>query len=404
MQPIFTPAELLEVHAYARPFYVWIAVRDLVTLGVFAALLGLGVRPLYAAALRGARAATERSRWVVTVPVVRVVPAALTRMWSGPGWGTALLFSLLYVLFLAAVYLPKDAYFGYFHPLRFGLSNHTPYSFISDSLKALVLQVLATAFLAFGLFGLARRLRQWWWVLGIAAGLALLFSSVLDPFRSRLYNTQRPLASGPLRDQITDLMAKANIEFANVVVEETSRTGTTVNAYFAGQGPTRTIVLTDTLVEKLAPDEVLAAVAHEAGHIHEPRWLRRALASLALLGFLFAVHRIFLAAARRNWWGVTDYADIRTLPLIGFLLWGVLSVAQPVSASDARARELEADRFAVALTKDPEAFRRMLVSATRINKYDPDPPRWIEVRAYTHPSVRTRLEHLGSYEKNASSR
>lgn len=404
MESLFTPAELAEVHAYAKPFYVWIAVRDVITLAFFALLLGLLVRPLYAAALRIAGAIHRRSGAVRSTLVVRALPAALDRMWNGAGWGTALVFSLSYVLLVTAVFFPKDLYLGFLHPRQFGLSNHTIHSYLGDALKSLGVQVLATGFLAFGLFGLARRLRHWWWILGIVAGGVLLFSSVLDPYRGRLYNVQRPLASGPLRDQISRLMNQADIAFADVVVEETSRTSRTVNAYFAGQGPTRTVVLTDTLVEKLPPDEVLAAVAHEAGHIHEPRMVRRVLASVALLVFLFAVHRVFLAAVRRGWWGITSYADIRTLPLIGAMLWVAISASRPVSAADARSRELAADRFAVALTGDPEAFRRMLISATRINKFDPDPPRWIELRAYTHPSVKTRLEQLESLGKNASSR
>ncbi|MET0403246.1 MAG: peptidase M48, partial [Cystobacter sp.] len=49
------------------------------------------------------------------------------------------------------------------------------------------------------------------------------------------------------------------------------------------------------------------------------------------------------------------------------------------------------DRYALALTQDPAAFRRMLVKAARVNKMDPDPPRWGGIKGHSHPPVSERL-------------
>lgn len=399
LDSIFTPEELAQVHAYVRPYYVWSAVRDVVSLGVFVLILRYGVQPMHRLAARSSEWLAARLSWARRALVIRALPAAFDRLWGGSGWGTALLFSLLYLLLLEAIYLPRDVYFRYFHEHAFGLSNYTPGRFARDELKSLGLQVFATSALAFGLYGLARRLRLWWLILGIVAGGVLLFSAVLDPYRSRIFFAQTPLPDGPLRDRITALMTHANIEFSDVVVDNTSRATKTVSAYFAGQGPTRKIVLSDTLVQHLHPDEIAAVIAHEAGHVHESRWPRRILSSLALLGFLFGVDRLLRLAARRRWFGTTEFADIRTLPTIGVALWFSLTLGQPFSAADSRAREREADTYALNLTRDPESFRRMLVKATRLNKFDPDPPKWIELRGYGHPSIKDRLAHVAAFEK-----
>lgn len=399
MDPIFTPAELEQVQAYVRPFYVWIAIRDVVNVAVFALIVRFAVVPLYLWAEALAARSDARLSWVRTIPVLRAIPSAMTKLWRGPGWGAALLFALFYVLLLTAIELPRDIYFGYFHEHRFGLSNYTPGRFAVDQLKAFAMYAVAMSLLAFGLYGLARRVKHWWLVLGIPAAVLMLFSSVIDPYRDQVFFEQKALEAGPLRSDIDKLMARANIEFRDVLVQKTSRASKTVNAYFAGQGPTRTIVLNDTLVDTLAPREVVAAVAHEAGHVNELRWPRRVMASVALVAFLFLLHTLLKVAHRRRWFGATEFADIRTLPLLGFALYVLLSLGQPLSAASSRARELAADRYALELTGDPEAFRAMLIRVTRTNKADPDPPRWAVLRAFSHPPMRERLDHVTAFEK-----
>jgi STE24 endopeptidase len=233
-------------------------------------------------------------------------------------------------------------------------------------------------------------------VLGVPSALLLLVASALDPYRARVFFDQAPLEQGPLRERITALMARADVSFADVVVEKTSVASKRVQAYFAGQGPTRTIVLTDTLLREFSPEEILAVVAHEAGHVHESKWPGRIAASVALVALLFVMDQLLRHAAARGWFGATRFADIRTLPLLWLLIFLVFSLSGPISAAFSRERELEADRYALQLTQDPTAFRRMLVKATRVNKMDPEPPRWLVLKGYTHPPMGERLAALPS--------
>jgi STE24 endopeptidase len=337
-----------------------------VNLGVALLLMRFAVRPLYARCAR--------------------VP--------GEPWGPSVAFALGYYALTSLLYLPLDVGFDYVLEHRFGLSNDTPGSFAVDWLKGHGLHALALAALAVGLFGLAQRVRLWWAVLGGVGAVVLLFSAALDPFRDAIYFTQTPLPQGELRGRITELMAKAGIEVGDVLVEGTSRSTVRLGAYFAGSGPTRRIVLNDTMVKTLTVDETLAAVAHEAGHVHDSRWPGAIASALTLLAFLFGVDRMLKLVARRRWWGVEQHADIRALPLV-MTAFSICSLfAQPVSAAFSREREREADRYALRLTQNPEAFRSMLVKAARVNKMDPDPPRWTELKGSTHPSIRERLEAI----------
>lgn len=367
-EAIFTPEQLAEIQAYHQPQYVWGAVGDVVNLVVVLLLLRFLVRPLYARC------------------------AAL-----GPWWAVALAFVLSYFVITSLLYLPLDLYFDYFHEHAFGMSKYTPASFAIDHLKGVATTIGALTALTIGMFGLARRLRLWWAVLGAVGAVVLLFSAAIDPYRARVLFAQKPLPAGELRDRITTLMQKANVDFSDVLVEDNSHATVRLGAYFAGTGPTRTIVLNGALLQQLTVDEVLAAVAHESGHVHESKWPARIASALTLVAFLFLVDRLMRWVARRGFWGVTEFPDVRALPLIMLVFSLGTTVAKPVSGAFSRAREREADRYALQLTGDPDAFASMLVKAARVNKMDPDPPWWVTLKSRSHPSIRERLEAVDAW-------
>jgi len=296
----------------------------------------------------------------------------------------------LFVL-LGLISLPADLWFGWFHEHEHGMSRTTPGVFAVDMAKAWALEIAAVSALVLGVFGLARRFRSWWLIVGAVGAAGLWTSALVDPYRNQVYVDQHPLAEGPLKQAIAALMARAGIEFSEVRVEETSSRTVRLQAYFAGSGPTQTIVLNDALLSELTEAEVLAAVAHEAGHVGEPRWPRLIMSALALLGWLGAIEWLFRRSAARGWFGVGERADVRTLPLLLLVFDLAMTVASPISAAVSRTAETKADAYAVSLTQDPDTFASVLTKAARINKMDPSPPPWIRLWQ-SHPPIAERLE------------
>lgn len=376
-EPIFTATELAEVKAYHAPRYTFEAVDTL----LWPLMLVLVVRFLTVPLYRLATRLTARWR-----------SAVLDRVWKGPGWGATIVFALLLFGLFSLVTLPTDIWFGFVREHQYGLATSSPWVFAVDSFKAHLFTAVAVLSLAFGLFGLARRLTQWWWVMGLVASLVMTASAAVDPYRSRLYIDQKPLPDGPLRARILSLVKEANVEVADVLVDETLSRTVRLQAYFAGTGPTRTIVLNDALLKNLTDDEILAAVAHESGHVHESRWPARVLSTVSLFAFLGLVEWIFRRSAKRGWFGITERADIRTLPLILLVFDLSMSAAGPVSGWVSRRREWAADRYGMTLTKNPDAFASMLVKAARVNKMDPEPPRWLVLKGLSHPPIGERVD------------
>jgi STE24 endopeptidase len=369
------------------------AVDFVLTPVVLATMVVFATRPLWRlSSALGARF----EQWASGVPGVRALASVGAVLWQGPGWAGALVFALLFFELFGLTDLPTEIYLGYFHEHSHGLSRTTPGVFVTDLLKAKVMFAVAIGSLVFGLYGLARRTRHWWWLLGVTAAVLMLGSSAIDPYRARLYVDQTPLEPGELRERITSLMAKADIDFQDVLVEHTSSRTVRVQAYFAGAGPTRTIVLNDSLLKELTTDEILAAVAHEAGHVNEPRWRGRVASGVVLVAFLGFLEWLFRRAAARRWFGLEARADVRTLPVIALVFTLAMMASGPLSAAVSREREYAADRYALALTKDVAAFRSMLRKAARVNKMDPSPPRWVVLRSWSHPPITDRLLALES--------
>jgi STE24 endopeptidase len=373
---LFTESELAAAREYHDPQYLVSGVQLLLTPLALAMLAAFATRPLYALSLR------LTTRWR---------SAVLSRMWRSDAWAAALVFAVLFAFSYDLIDLPQSFWSDFVVEHRYGLSRTSLGTYLVDLLKGYSVLAVAVAALAFGLFGLARRLPSWWVALAVVGSATMAASTLLDPYRERLYVDQTPLPEGPLHARITETMRRAGIDFRDVLVDTTTSRTVRMNAAFAGVGPTRTIMVSDSLLANLTEDEVVAAIAHEAGHVGQPKWPARVMAMGALSVFLFAIEWLFRLSAARGWFGITSRADIRTLPLI-YLLFSLSTLAgTPLSAAAQRKAEREADAYAIALTQNPEAFRSMLVKLAKVNWLDPAPPRWVSL-LQGHPPIVERIE------------
>ena len=129
--------------------------------------------------------------------------------------------------------------------------------------------VLAGAGGALLIFGMRRFGRRWWApaaavIVGFGVATTYLTPIVLDP----LFNKFTPLPAGPTRTTVLQLAREAGVDVGQVYVMDASRRTTAANAYVAGIGRTKRVVLFDNLLEEFSPEEVRLVVAHELGHVH----------------------------------------------------------------------------------------------------------------------------------------
>lgn len=109
---------------------------------------------------------------------------------------------------------------------------------------------------------------KWFWL--ICFGAITLFTLFFQYFYSEiivpLFNKQKPLEEGELRNAIEAFAAKAGFQLENIYVMDESKRSTKANAYFTGFGKKKRVVLFDTLIAQLTTEEIVAVLSHEIGH------------------------------------------------------------------------------------------------------------------------------------------
>ncbi len=269
--------------------------------------------------------------------------------------------------------------------MEVGLVTDTWKAWAGDLAKA---QLVAAPIAAGGgalLVAGMRRFGDRWWLPGAAGGVGaavlgvLIAPSLLDP----IFNTFTP-AEDPLRSRVLELAEQAGIEVDRVLVVDASRRTTAANAYVTGLGPTKRVVLFDTLLRDFTQAEVEFVVAHELAHVRH-RDVPRAIAflSIAALPATAAVAELM----RRIGGG----PDARAIPAVSLAMGAVAPVIAALSNVLSRAAEVRADAFAIGLTGDrqtPVDFHRAIVVK---NVGDPDPPRWAQLLYGSHPTTVERI-------------
>src|SRR5262249_17497217 len=145
---------------------------------------------------------------------------------------------------------------------RYGLSTQTWSTWTVDLLKGYAIGAIIGAVVLFAFFGIARLSPQWWWswlALG-AAGFTVLLTFVFPVLVEPVFKKFTPMAAGELGDDLMTMAAADHVPVKDVLVADASRRTTALNAYVSGLGPTRRIVVYDTLVREAPPAEVRAVV------------------------------------------------------------------------------------------------------------------------------------------------
>ncbi len=249
------------------------------------------------------------------------------------------------------------------------------------ALDALIGAVLAGIGAAFAMWLIRRFPRGWWLpasglVVAFAVMLTTLQPVVLDP----LFNRFTPLPAGQTRDDVLDLARRSGVDVGEVLVIDASRRTTAANAYVAGLGATKRVVLYDTLVDDFARDEVRLVVAHELGHVRYSD-VPRGLLWVAIV----APFAMFAAAQLTRRLG-------GTLPALALSLAVLVPVVTAISNQLSRRVEARADSYSLALTGATDAFVRYERRVAVRNVADPDPPALSTFLLSTHPPV---LERIG---------
>ncbi|MGX6604192.1 M48 family metallopeptidase [Micromonosporaceae bacterium Da 78-11] len=286
--------------------------------------------------------------------------------------------------------------------VRYGISTQSWGAWGVDLLKSYAVGAVIGGSALLGFYTVVHFAPQWWWAFGAvgAAGLVVLLSFILPVLVEPVFNKFTPMADGPLRTELVQLAARDGVPVKDVLVADASRRTRAVNAYVSGLGPTRRIVVYDTMLTEATPDEVVSVAAHELGHAKDNDVLTGTI--IGALGTAAAVIALFLLGGwggllRRA--GVDAIGDPRAIGLLLAVSTLVGLVAGPAQAFVSRRIEARADTHAMALTGDPVTFEAMQRRLGIVNLSDPDPPTWEYFMGASHPSTVQRMAAARAYAR-----
>ena len=179
--------------------------------------------------------------------------------------------SLLFFLVIGAVEtvvsLPIDYIFNFKIEAEFGFNKVTPKTFISDTVKNLILGVLLN-WMIFGIVCAAHALLGEYFGIIAMAGLAVIMVliSMFSTVFSKIFNKFTPLPEGELRTNLSKMFEDAGYKLKDIYVMDASKRTTKANAYCGGIGKLKQIVLYDNLVNNYTDGEITAVFAHELAH------------------------------------------------------------------------------------------------------------------------------------------
>lgn len=227
--------------------------------------------------------------------------------------------------------------------------------------------------------------KRWWLSVGVAGALALMGDALLEPYWTRIDFAETPLPEGALRQRV-EALAHQHGGAGELTVIDASKYGTRANAFVTGFGPSRRIVLTDTLLA-MGDDAALGAVAHELGHRRGERMpLRLLMAGGALILFLFGTERALRFARKKG-----APTDAHAVAFLLIAVTGLNLVVMPVRAALGRAEEREADTLELSVRADLDAYVRDQVALVRANVMDPVPGSLARLLS-GHPTPMERIE------------
>jgi len=243
--------------------------------------------------------------------------------------------------------------------------------------------------------------RRWWlWTGLLTAPLTVLAMIVVPVYIAPLFDDYGRMRDRALEQRIARLAARAGIPDSRIYEVRKSAETRQVNAYVTGFGGTKRIVLWDTLVDRLQPDEVEFVVGHEIGHFVLRHTLTIIVAATLLATLsLWVVHRVagWLIARFRERFGFDRLDDVASMPMLALVGGVVILGSTPAALALSRWQEREADRFGLEITRDNNAAARAFVRLQVDNLAVPRTGLLFRLWRGSHPDLADRIEFANRY-------
>ncbi len=302
------------------------------------------------------------------------------------------------ILFIVSdiISIPFQWYGTFVIEEKFGFNKTTPKLFVLDKIKGYALGALLGGVLLYLLLLLLTTLgTQFWWVFWLVITAFMLFMNMFyTTLIMPLFNKLTPLEEGELRLAIEEYSKKVDFPLTNIFVIDGSKRSSKANAFFAGFGKKKKVVLYDTLIENHSIEELVAIFAHEVGHYKKKHIIGSLVSSILQTGAMLYIMSLFIF--NKSLSIALGASELQLhLNLIAFtMLYAPISFITSIFSNVvSRKNEFEADRFAIETTNPndlPKALKKL--SVDNLSNLQPHPA--YVFFHYSHPPLLKRLEAM----------
>jgi len=327
--------------------------------------------------------------------IVLIATHAAPRVLDGLGvsnWALGLFVGIFLINIIGSVLdLPISAWVTLSYDKKWDLSTTTTKTFVIDQFKGLAVATLLLSAILIPVYAVIRATDNWW----IYATLALMVVSLVMAFVypvviMPIFNKFVPLGDDDLKRRIDAVADKAGVTIKGSFTMDASKRSRRDNAFVAGFGPTKRVVIFDTMLEHPATT-VEHVVAHEIGHYR----LQHIFTSVPA-GLLSTLIAFGLLQALTTWDALLDFAGVErlgdpgSLPLFLALFALLTTGTSLLTSALSRHHEREADLEALRLLRDPGAMVDVWKRMAPKNIADLEPTWWKRINA-SHPDAPERM-------------
>ncbi|MFC2165665.1 M48 family metallopeptidase [Acidobacteriota bacterium] len=304
-----------------------------------------------------------------------------------------LLYVLVFQFIVTLVGVPLSFYSGYLHEHKWNFSNQTAMSWLWEQLKSFCVGLLIfTVLLGILFWLLAMYPQSWWWMAGLAmAVVSVIFATMFPVVIFPIFNKYTPIEEKELTESLNETLEKGGLKSSGFFMEDMSRQTKKENAFLAGLGRTRRVVLGDNLLKNMSVAEIESIIAHEVGHFkHKHIWKQMSLGTLQQLSVFFLLD--FLLGKYFPTFLESTRANLALFPIFAILLSGITGfLFSPLSHRFSRYFERQADRYTLDTIPNPNSFSTALAGLADRNLSNAYPAWWVKLFFYSHPPIGERL-------------
>jgi STE24 endopeptidase len=318
-------------------------------------------------------------------------------IWNHPIGTTLLFFGIIFIL-SDILSTPFSYYKTFVIEEKFGFNKTTKKLFWIDKIKGYLLSIVIGGIILYILLYLINTIgSDFWWIFWAIISVIIVFvnmfyTSLLLP----LFNKLTPLEDGELKSAIQSYCRAQDFPVNNIYVMDGSKRSNKANAFFSGFGNNKKIVLFDTLVQQHSIEEIVAVLAHEAGHFKKKHIPQMMILSVAQMGFyLYLLSQfVFSTKITEAMGSQTDLSIALNLIGFGLLISPISTITGVLINIFSRKNEYEADHFAITTYPGNHLINALKkLSQKNLSNLTPHPA-YVFVH-YSHPPVTSRIEAMG---------